>query len=294
MLEPRVLMTGNTIGTAALLPFVDNPAGTGLRLASVNDHLNQTSDVNYWAFDALAGDTITIRVDSVGGTADTWVELRNSADGVLASNNNGGPNNDDMISTYAVPTSGRMYVRLGAYSGSGDYQLASTGARRDGAGVGYGLCERFDRGGVADAVEFVGDEPDGAHRGGGDGAAGVERRRGHVLHRVPEGGYAGQPGADAADDQHARRAGAAGGCGGERGRGYGRSATDGAFTGATAAAGAYYAPCRRTRGGGGRGVCAEFERVGQRVAGGGGDDPAGVGDDDERLLFQFDVTVDEE
>ena len=121
-LEARVLLAGNSIATATLLPFVEDPAGSGLAIAAGNDKLDPSGDVDYFSFDVLAGDTINLRVEATGSGMNPYLELRNSADGVLQSDEDGGPGNNPLISTYAVAASGRLYARVSG-SGTGDYQL---------------------------------------------------------------------------------------------------------------------------------------------------------------------------
>jgi len=114
------------------LNLTEDPADTGSWLgygAGLIDPANANdtwSDPDYWRFEALAGDVISVSIDTPESDLNPYVELRNSADGVLASNDKSGPDLDSYISHYVIPSSGTYYVRAGKdhYSATpGAYQL---------------------------------------------------------------------------------------------------------------------------------------------------------------------------
>jgi len=110
----------NVLSEAMALSFAEDPIGSGYfmgrGLGSIvpATYDNTWSDPDYWSFEAFAGDVISISVDTPDSDLDPYVELRNSADGVLASDNNNGPGNDAFISHYTISSSGAYYVRVGA------------------------------------------------------------------------------------------------------------------------------------------------------------------------------------
>ena len=124
--------SNDAIGSATALTLIDDPLGSGLITGYGEGEINPAtsnntwSDPDYWEFPALAGDVITVAVATPTSDVDPYVELRNSADGVLRSDNNGGADGDALITRYTVGTSGNYFVRVGkdaASSISGDYQL---------------------------------------------------------------------------------------------------------------------------------------------------------------------------
>ena len=121
MLEPRVLLTGDTLGTATPLLFTDVSAAPGYALSRANDAIDLATDVDYWSIDVLAGDRLNLQVQSQG-TLNAYLELRNSADGVLRSDDNSSAGNDPLIVDYTVPATGRLYARVSG-TGLGDYGL---------------------------------------------------------------------------------------------------------------------------------------------------------------------------
>ncbi len=123
---------------ATRLDMIEDPSGSGYFVArglgSIDPAVSGDwwSDPDYWSFSALAGDVVSICVDTPDSDLDPYVELRNAADGALASDDNSGPGNDSYIACYAVPISGQYFVRVGKYYSSstpGAYQLRVEVAR---------------------------------------------------------------------------------------------------------------------------------------------------------------------
>ncbi|RDE49092.1 MAG: LEPR-XLL domain-containing protein, partial [Candidatus Accumulibacter meliphilus] len=118
--EPVAEVEGNdTRITATALPLAEDPAGSGLLLGrgmgrqdpAVN--YNSWSDADYWRVELQAGDLVSVSVDTPDSDVNAVVELRNAADGALATSDNEGPGSDAFISRLAVTASGSYYVVVG-------------------------------------------------------------------------------------------------------------------------------------------------------------------------------------
>src|SRR5258706_4299192 len=83
--------------------------------------LTTASQVDSWSFDALAGDVISINVDTPTVGLNPYVELRNSANGLLISDEDSGSGYDSSISAFTIVSSGTYSVRVGARSSTGPY-----------------------------------------------------------------------------------------------------------------------------------------------------------------------------
>ncbi len=119
----------DTLDGATALEMVEDPAGSGYFVGRANEQIDVPSDVDYWRFNALAGDSVAVSLDTYGSGVDVYIELRNAADGVIASDNNGGPYNDDYISNYKIGSSGSYYVRVRSHGGVGTYEVRVEMAR---------------------------------------------------------------------------------------------------------------------------------------------------------------------
>ncbi len=122
----------NTRVNATYLSLTEDPTGSRLLLGygSGNQEpavlYSNWSDPDYWRVELQAGDWVSVSVDTPDSNVDTYVELRNAADGILASSGDEGPGSDSFISRYGVTSSGSYYVVVGKdYNGtvSGSYQL---------------------------------------------------------------------------------------------------------------------------------------------------------------------------
>ena len=130
--------SNDTLAEATALTLTEDPADSGYLVgrgfgwidpATYGDYW---SDPDYWSFQALAGDIVSISVDTPDSGLDPYIELRNAADGVLRGDDNSGPGNDAYIGHYAISTSGNYFVRVGKYrysSTPGSYQLRVDVAR---------------------------------------------------------------------------------------------------------------------------------------------------------------------
>ena len=121
----------NDSGAAAdPLDMVESPPSSGYVRGFGLGSIQAAADVDYWSFDALAGDRIAIAVDTPDSNLNPLVQLRNSADGTLTSNENGGPDGDALISFFTVTSSGSYTARVTSQSDTvGDYQLRVDVAR---------------------------------------------------------------------------------------------------------------------------------------------------------------------
>ena len=90
---------------AQSLPF--DSSITNYFLARATNSIDNASEVDSWSFDALAGDVVSISVETPTGALDPYVEMRNSANGLLASDEDSGPGADASITTFTMTSSGR-------------------------------------------------------------------------------------------------------------------------------------------------------------------------------------------
>src|SRR5689334_3310611 len=110
-LEPRRLLTvtpetsnNDTLLQASPLVLTEDPVGFGFSTAFGTGTIspavqgNPWSDPDYWRFEALAGDRISISMDTPGSNLDTLFELRTAADSVIANSNDDGPGTDAFLS----------------------------------------------------------------------------------------------------------------------------------------------------------------------------------------------------
>ena len=109
--------TGNdTLPGATPLPMTETPAGSGFFTSLGVGSIATPSDVDYWRFDAEAGDHITVVVEADG--SDPTVQLRNAADSNLATN----------PQDFTIPSPGTYYLRVSNGS-SVHYQMRVDQAR---------------------------------------------------------------------------------------------------------------------------------------------------------------------
>jgi len=97
---------------------------SGYFVARATNSIASAGEADAFSFDALAGDLVSIAVDSPDSNLDPFVELRNSANGLIASDEDSGPGPDALISAFVIGSSGTYSVRiLGRNSTTGAYQL---------------------------------------------------------------------------------------------------------------------------------------------------------------------------
>ena len=114
----------NMIGGANVLTMTQDPAGSGYYIGRGNGSIDPSTDVDYWSFQAFPGDLVSIAVETPNSGLDVAVQLRNSADGNLETDNGDGPDSDAFISHYTIAGSDTYYVRVfGQSSSTGSYEL---------------------------------------------------------------------------------------------------------------------------------------------------------------------------
>src|SRR4026209_327092 len=88
---PDLPAQNNSIGTALPLTMVHDPSDVGNFVGRITNSISAGSEVDYWSFDALAGDVISLSVVTPASVLKPYIQLRNSADGLLVGNDDGGP-----------------------------------------------------------------------------------------------------------------------------------------------------------------------------------------------------------
>ncbi|MCP4245957.1 MAG: hypothetical protein GY778_02810, partial [bacterium] len=122
-----------SLAQATALVLVEDPAGGGYFSGHGLGSINPSSDHDYWSFEALAGDVVSIAVDTLGSGLDAYVRLRNAGNTLLISDGSSGPNTDAFISAYQITSSGIYYVQVHESSyynnTTGSYQVRVDVAR---------------------------------------------------------------------------------------------------------------------------------------------------------------------
>ncbi|MBN2291620.1 MAG: pre-peptidase C-terminal domain-containing protein, partial [Pirellulales bacterium] len=118
--------------TADRLDMIENPSSSGHHVGFGLGYVDRTEDtVDYWWFEALAGDKIAIAVDTPQSSMNSYVELRDSDGGLHAQDWNNGPDTDAFISYYTITTPGRYFASVSSESGEGLYDLRVEVVRGD-------------------------------------------------------------------------------------------------------------------------------------------------------------------
>ena len=123
------LFAGDTIGTATPVSFFQTPADSGYYVGFSTGVVASVGAVEYWSFEALAGDRVSIHVSASGSGLNPFVELRNAADGVLEGDNDDGPGSDAFISQFVIDASGTYFARVRGGNTTGSYDLRVDVAR---------------------------------------------------------------------------------------------------------------------------------------------------------------------
>ncbi len=125
--ETRTFEGGSngSLASATSLPLSEDPNGSGLFLGRGIGSIDPSNDLDWWSFQAEAGDRVGIAVDTPGSGIAVGLRLYNSGGGQITSGFGAGPGNDGYISHYLVPTTGTYYVRLERWTNDsiGTYEL---------------------------------------------------------------------------------------------------------------------------------------------------------------------------
>ena len=137
--------SNDTLQTATPLTLAEDPAGSGLLVGGRGIGSIQTNDAgDWWSFQALAGDVVSVSVDRYQDTGLVPnVTLYNAEGGGLTSNYNGGPNYGAFISNYTVSTSGTYYISV---TGNTYWYGNTTGAYQTHMELARGIQQENDAG----------------------------------------------------------------------------------------------------------------------------------------------------
>ena len=137
LLEDRRLLSAvsedepnDTLSTAETVPLTEDPAGGGYLLGRGLGSIQPSSDIDWWSYEALAGDVVSVSVDTPQSELNPYVELHDASGSRLAYDDSRGPGEDAFISHYAIGSSGTYYVRVNSQSStSGSYEVRVDVAR---------------------------------------------------------------------------------------------------------------------------------------------------------------------
>ncbi|HWQ90252.1 MAG TPA: FG-GAP-like repeat-containing protein, partial [Clostridia bacterium] len=114
----------DVIGNATPLPATESPTGSGFLTAFAVGAFSSTSDVDYWRFDAEAGDVITVRVEAEAEGVYPKLRLRNASDQDLSGAAvDGNYEGIAQRQTYTITTPGTYYLRVWSSNNSSRYWL---------------------------------------------------------------------------------------------------------------------------------------------------------------------------
>jgi hypothetical protein len=106
--------------TATSLTLSEDPAGGGYYVARGLGSIQPSTDVDWWSFEALAGDLVSVSLDTPDSGLYPYVYLYNAGGSLLASDYSGGPGTDAFISRYEIASTGTYYVMVSRRSGAED------------------------------------------------------------------------------------------------------------------------------------------------------------------------------
>ena len=116
--------SNDTLQTATTLTLSEDPSGSGYLIARGLGSINPSTDQDWWSFPALAGDLISLSVDTPGSDLRPSVYLYSDTGSYLTADTNySGPGYDVLTAPYTAQYSGSYYVRVDDYSYTGSYQL---------------------------------------------------------------------------------------------------------------------------------------------------------------------------
>ena len=104
----------DTIPGATALPMTEFPVGSGFFTALGLGTYFDTNDRDYWRFDAQAGDHVTIRLGTPGGTNLYPLLYLQNASGTNQTTTSGDYNGNALIQNYTITAPGTYYVYVGS------------------------------------------------------------------------------------------------------------------------------------------------------------------------------------
>ena len=143
---------------AEAIPLMEDTNGAGYHRGVGLGSLDPSSDNDWWGFEAQGADRVAVWVETPGNGLDTYLELYDAAGSrVTYDHDNGGPDADDYISGYLVPSDGTYSVRIWRRGGSstGTYEVRVDLARGMDLETDHNYAN--DSTGGADAMTLVGE-----------------------------------------------------------------------------------------------------------------------------------------
>ena len=86
--------------------------------ASIEGRIDTADEADLYVFHARQDDVIAVSMTRASGSLDPVVELLNSAQQLIMSDDDSGAGQDSLISAYAIPESGLYYIRARRYDGA--------------------------------------------------------------------------------------------------------------------------------------------------------------------------------
>ena len=120
--------SNDALSVAAALQLTEDPAGGGFLTGRGLGAIGTTADVDYWRFNARAGDRVTVTGEGGIGNNSIYLELRNAGDTILVQQGDTAAGRPE-ITNYAVTADGTYYVK--ARTSSSNQTLASYTTRVD-------------------------------------------------------------------------------------------------------------------------------------------------------------------
>ncbi|MEM9645239.1 MAG: CARDB domain-containing protein, partial [Planctomycetota bacterium] len=108
---------------ATELSMIEDPAGSGLKIGRGYGSLDASGDVDFWSFEAEAGDLLTILSETPNSDVNTRTTLYDVNGNYITEDSFDGPNDDDIISRFEITADGTYFVRMNRRGGAsiGDY-----------------------------------------------------------------------------------------------------------------------------------------------------------------------------
>ena len=99
---------------------VEAPAGvTSLNYGtSIAGKISADNEIDLYAFYGRRGEVVSISMTRVDGNLDAYLQLLNSAQEVVTSNDDSGANQNALIGNFAVPATGMYYIRARRFFGN--------------------------------------------------------------------------------------------------------------------------------------------------------------------------------